>query len=84
MKKDKLFINDYDRVFMVRFMWNIGQPIVIGTLQEVVKYALNTSNNGIKGFYEIEGDRLNKVSKRELREMLSFDNTLSVNLFKVY
>lgn len=85
MKNDKLFINHSYRIFMVRFLWSIGQPTVIGELKEIVSYALETKNNGIESFYEIEGSKIRKVSKKELKEMLYYrDVDLLERLFKVY
>lgn len=85
MKNDKLFINHYNRIFMVRFLWITSQPTVIGELEEIVSYALETKNNGIESFYEIEGSKIRKVSKNELKEMLSYKYIdLMERLFKVY
>ena len=53
---------------------------------ETLFFALETKNNGIESFYEIEGSKIRKVSKKELKEMLSYrdDADLLERLFKVY
>lgn len=81
--RDTFFQNTYDRVFTVRLLWNIGQPLVCGTLEEVVKYALKP-NNGIEGFYEIEGNKMRKVSKKEMKEFTIISEDLKTELFKKY
>jgi hypothetical protein len=68
--ENTFFLNRNSRVFTVRLMWDIAQPFVCGTLPEVVKYALQP-NNGIEGFYEITGRKIRKVSKEELKKLLS-------------
>lgn len=83
--KDNFFINQSDRIFTVRLMWSIAQPFVCGTLEEVVKYALQP-NNGIEYFAEITGQKFKKVSKKDLKAMLSHAplNKLGEELFKKY
>lgn len=84
MRRDAFFTNEYDRIFTVRLLWNIRQPIVFGTLDEVVKYALKP-NNGIEAFYEVEGNKIRKVSKKELKQMLEYSQPeLYKQLFKRY
>lgn len=84
MDQSTFFSNNYDRIFTVRLLWRICQPIVFGTLDEIVKYAIQP-NNGIEGFYEVEGIKLRKVSKKELKELLSRQfPELSEQLFKKY
>lgn len=84
--RQEFFINNYDRIFTVRLLWSIGQPIVFGTIKEIIKYSLQP-NNGIEGFYEVEGKRLRKVSKKELKEIGHYDKELQQlkeELFKKY
>lgn len=83
--RNEIFINDYDRIFTVRLMWNISQPFVCGTLKEVVKYALQP-NNGIEYFAEITNGKFKKVSKANLKAMLSYEplTEMSKELFKKY
>lgn len=84
--RHEFFINDCDRVFTVRLLWSICQPVVFGTLEKVVEYSL-LPNNGIEGFYEVEGNRLRKLRKKELKELLSYQEKyieLREQLFKVY
>lgn len=84
--KQEFFINNYDRIFTVRLLWSTKQPIVFGTLKEIIKYALQP-NNGIEGFYEVEGKKLRKVSKKELKEIGNYDEELEQlkeELFKKY
>ena len=72
------------RLFTVKLRQAIGSPFVVGTLEEVVKYAL-THDRGIDGFYEIEGLKFRKLSKKEIKSILSHGNSeLSDKLFKVY
>ncbi len=81
-----LFINETHRIFTVRLSWDIGQPFVCGTLTEVVKYAL-TAKNGIDYFAEISNMKFKKVSKKQLKTMLSHgaeNIELSKELFKKY
>lgn len=84
-KDSKFFLNKHDRIFTVRLLWNIGQPIVFGTLEEVIKYALKP-NNGIEGFYELEGKKMRKVSKKELKEFMQNEDLrpLLEQLFTIY
>lgn len=83
--RNEFFINDYDRIFTVRLMWDIAQPFVCGTLEEVVRYALQP-NNGIDYFAEITNAKLKKVSKGELKAMLISQGheDLSQQLFKKF
>jgi hypothetical protein len=83
--RNTFFINDYDRIFTVRLMWNISQPFVCGTLEDVVKYALKP-NNGIEYFAELTNGKFNKVSKKDLKAMLSNAplTELSKELFNKY
>jgi len=85
MENHQFFSNQRDRMFTVRLMWDIAQPFVCGTLTEVVKYALKP-NNGIEGFYEITGTKIKKVTKKQLKAMLSHGENveLGVQLFKKY
>lgn len=81
-----IYINDYNRIFSVRLLWNIGQPFVCGTLKQIVEYALKP-NNGIEYFCEIDTyHKVKKVSKKQLKEMLLAQGLedLSVELFKKY
>lgn len=72
------------RLFTVKLRWATSFPFVVGTLEEVVKYAL-THNRGIDGFYEIVGLKFRKLSKKEIKSILSHGNgELSDKLFKVY
>lgn len=81
----KFFLNKHDRIFTVRLLWSIGQPIVFGTLEEIIKYALKP-NNGIEGFYEVEGKKMCKVSKKELKEFMCNKDLkpLLEQLFTIY
>jgi len=85
MENQLFFSNHTNRIFTVRLMWDISQPFVCGTLPEVVKYALKP-NNGIEGFYEISGNKFTKVSKKEIKAMLSHEPNveLGIQLFKKY
>lgn len=85
MRNDKMFINQSNRVFTVRLMWDIGQPFVCGTLEEVVKYALEP-NNGIEYFAEITNCKFKKVSKKDLKAMLSHEPNVELGkrLFAKY
>lgn len=81
-----IYINNYNRIFSVRLMWDIGQPFVCGTLEQVVKYALQP-NNGIEYFCEIDTHhKVRKVPKKELKEMLLAQGLkdMSIELFKKY
>lgn len=79
------FLNTHSRIFTVKLMWDIAQPFVCGTLEEVVKYAL-LPNNGIEYFAEITGGKIKKVAKKELKAMLSHAplTELCEQLFKKY
>lgn len=81
----KFFINHSDRIFTVKLMWDISQPFVCGTLEEVVKYAIKP-NNGIEYFAEITNGKFKKVSKKELKAMLSHKPLVELGeiLFKKY
>ena len=70
MNTQNFFLNSNDRIFTVRLMWGIAQPFVCGTLEEVVKYALQT-NNGIEYFAELTNGKFKKLSKKDLKAMLS-------------
>ena len=70
MNTQNFFLNSNDRIFTVRLMWGIAQPFVCGTLEEVVKYALQT-NNGIEYFAELTNGKFKKLSKKDLKVMLS-------------
>jgi hypothetical protein len=85
MQNDKIFINKSNRIFTVRLMWDIGQPFVCGTLEEVVKYAIQP-NNGIEYFAELTGNKFKRVSKKDLKAMLSHSSLtkLGEELFKKY
>lgn len=85
MENQSFFINTHNRIFTVRLMWDIAQPFVCGTLTEVVKYAIRP-NNGIESFYEITGNKIKRVSKKDLKAMLSHGENveLGVQLFKKY
>lgn len=82
---DKFFINHHSNIFTVKLAWDIGQPFVCGTLEEVVKYALQP-NNGIEYFARINQNGIKKVSKRDLKAMLSHAplTKLGEELFKKY
>lgn len=85
-QRQDFFINDYDRIFTVKLAWNIGQPFVCGKLQNVIEYALKP-NNGIEYFAEITNGKISKVSKKQLKAMLSHGDILpelSKQLFKKY
>lgn len=84
--KQTFFQNDYNTIYSVHLLWSIGQPLVFGTLQEVVKYALKP-NNGIDYFCEITPlHKVKKVSKKDLKNMLESQGlkNLSDELFKKY
>ena len=83
--RNEFFINKYDRIFTVRLMWDISQPFVCGNLKSVVEYALKP-NNGIEYFAEITNGKLTKVSKKQLKAMLSHEplTNLGIELFKKY
>lgn len=84
--RQEFFINDYDAIYTVKLAWNINQPFVCGTLEKVVEYALKP-NNGIEYFAEISGYKLKKISKKQLKSMLShgeFLPKLAEQLFKKY
>jgi hypothetical protein len=83
--RNTFFINDYDRIFTVKLLWDIRQPFVCGDLKSVVEYALKL-NNGIEYFAEITGGKFKKVSKKELKAMLSHKplTELGEQLFKKY
>lgn len=85
MEKQTFFKNDYNRIFTVRGLWNIGQPFVCGELKEVVEYAL-TLKNGIDFFAEINSYKIKKVSKKDLEKMLDAQglSELKDKLFKVF
>lgn len=85
MENQTFFLNSSSIIFTVKLAWNIGQPFVCGTLEEVVKYALKP-NNGIEGFYELTNNSIKKVSKKELKKLLECSglNDLSIELFKKY
>jgi len=85
MKNTNLFTEQNDRVFTVRLAWNIGQPFVCGTLEEVVKYAIKP-NNGIEYFAELTNASFRKVTKKELKAWLSHEplTELGAQLFKKY
>ena len=81
-----MYKQDYHRVFTVRGAWDIGQPFVCGQLEEVVEYAL-TLENGIDYFAEISNTGFKKLSKKTLKNMLSYSNRtgeLAEKLFKKY
>jgi hypothetical protein len=84
--QNTFFSNSYDRIFTVRLMWSIGQPFVCGTIEEIVKYALKP-NNGIEYFAEITNGSFKKVSKKDIKALLSRTpelTELSKELFKKY
>lgn len=83
--KNNFFINHTDRIFTVRLAWDIDQPFVCGSLQNVVEYAIQP-NNGIEYFAEISNFKFRKVSKKELKAMLSHGplTELGNQLFKKY
>lgn len=86
MNRDKFFLNDYSKIFTVKLAWQIAQPFVCGELKEVIEYALKP-NNGIEYFAEVTNSGFKKVSKKELREMLSYKEdlqALSQQLFAKY
>lgn len=82
---DKIFINKSARIFTVKLMWDIGQPFVCGTLEEVVKYALKP-NNGIEYFAELTGSSFKRISKKDLKELMNRASLqdLSKQLFRKY
>lgn len=85
-RRQQFFINDHDRIFTVKLAWDIAQPFVCGKLQHVVEYALQP-NNGIEYFAEITNGKFSKVSKKQLKNMLSHGDILpklSEQLFKKY
>lgn len=84
-KRNEFFINDYDRIFTVRVMWNIAQPFVCGNLEQVVRYALQP-NNGIDYFAEITNGKPKKLTKKQIKAMLHAQGfaELSDQLFKKY
>ena len=63
------FQNTYDRIFTVKLSDYIGQPFVCGTIDRVIKYALNCNHN-IEGIYELSNHEFNKLSTYELKEIL--------------
>jgi hypothetical protein len=85
MTNQTFFINQMSQIFTVKLAWNIGQPFACGTLEEVVKYALQP-NNGIEGFYEITNNSIKKVSKKQIKYLLECQQLtdLSEQLFKKY
>ncbi len=81
-----MYINDYNRIFSVRLLWDISQPFVCGTLKEIVEYGLK-QNNGIDYFCEIDTYyKVKKVPKKQLKTMLEAQGLtdLSNELFKKY
>jgi hypothetical protein len=81
-----MYIQEDSRVFTVRVSWNIGQPFVCGRIGDVVEYAL-TLENGIDYFAEITNMGFKKISKKHLKEMLSYSEEgrqLKERLFKKY
>ena len=86
MNRDKFFTNDYSRIFTVKLAWHISQPFVCGEIEDVVKYALQP-NNGIEYFAEITHSSIKKVSKKDLKALLSRNvelQELSKQLFSKY
>lgn len=86
MNRDKFFLNDYSRVFTVKLAWHIAQPFVCGELKEIVEYALKP-NNGIEYFAEVTNAGFKKVSKKDLKALLSRNEdlqALSKQLFAKY
>lgn len=78
--QNDFFQNNYDRIFSVVLLWDIGQPFVCGTLEKVVEYALKP-NNGISHFIELTNG-YKKVSKKDLKAMLERQNKeMSIELF---
>lgn len=77
-----MYRQDYNIVFTVRGAWDIGQPFVCGNLYEVIEYAL-TLENGIDYFAEISNTGFKKLSKKALKNMLSYNKT-GEELFKKY
>ena len=78
-----MYINNYNRVFSVRFLWDISQPFVCGTLEEIVEYAIKNSEKQIDYFYEISYHKIRKVTKKELKNSY-LDDSLKSELFKRY
>jgi hypothetical protein len=81
-----MYIQGSYRVFTVRGAWDIAQPFVCGKLKDVVEYAL-TLENGIDYFAEITNMGFKKISKKHLKDMLSYneeDRQLKERLFKKY
>jgi len=82
--KNQLFESN-STVYTVRLLWDVGQPFVCGSLEEVVKYSLK-ENNGIDYFAEITNLGFKKLSKKYLKTILGVRglNELSKSLFSIY
>ena len=79
-----MYSNSISQVFTVKLAYNMGQPFVCGTLEEIIRYAL-LPNNGIVAFYELTNNKMEKVTKKRLKAMLSHGlGELSTQLFKKY
>lgn len=86
MKEQIFFLNKYHRVFTVKFMYDLTQPFICGTFEEILKHATTREHNGIEGFFELTGYKVRKVSKKELKTMIAAQRLyeLGEKLFKIY
>lgn len=72
-----------NRVFIAKAMWRTTAPTVIGSIEEVVKFALDSDyfKNGIEYIKELEGTKFVRVSKKDIEKLLSYSEE-QTNLFK--
>lgn len=88
MENTKILVSQR-RIFMAKAAWNIGSPTTIGEIEEVIKQILYSGNfqNGVEYIKELEGTKFVRVSKEQIKRLMSYDATseeLVTKLFKIY
>ena len=87
IKTMDLFKIERKEIYTVKFSWELSQPFVCGTFEEIIKYAIENQKNGIDGFYHINNFKFEKMTKKELTNRLSYTDkvlNLKEQLFKIY
>lgn len=77
------------RIFIAKPMGCTNYPFVIGEIEEVIKEILSSEyfKNGIEYIKELDGLKFKRVSKEDIKRLMSYDATseeLVKKLFKIY
>lgn len=77
------------RIFIAKPIWSMTAPVVIGEYDKVIEEVVNSEHfkKGIEYIKELEGTKFKRVSKADIKRLMSYDaysEELVNKLFKMY